>query len=37
VDYGRYADPNESPACGACIVVTGPLGTTKASIQDMVS
>ncbi|KAI8344388.1 hypothetical protein BC941DRAFT_447357 [Chlamydoabsidia padenii] len=35
VDYGRYADPNESPACGACIMVTGPLGTTKATIQDM--
>ncbi|ORZ21566.1 RlpA-like double-psi beta-barrel-protein domain-containing protein-containing protein [Absidia repens] len=35
VDYGRYADPNESPACGACIKVTGPLGSAKATIQDM--
>ncbi|ORX52465.1 hypothetical protein DM01DRAFT_1336837 [Hesseltinella vesiculosa] len=35
IDYGRYADPNQSPACGACIVVTGPLGSAKATIQDM--
>ncbi|CAO3648562.1 unnamed protein product [Cunninghamella echinulata] len=35
VDYGRYADPNQSPVCGACIEVTGPLGTAKATIQDM--
>ncbi|ORZ24152.1 RlpA-like double-psi beta-barrel-protein domain-containing protein-containing protein [Absidia repens] len=34
-DYGRYADPNESPACGACIKVSGPLGSTKAMVQDM--
>ncbi|KAI8073845.1 hypothetical protein BC940DRAFT_289345 [Gongronella butleri] len=35
VDYGRYADPNQSPACGACIVITGPLGSARATIQDM--
>lgn len=35
-DYGNYADPNQSPVCGACIIVTGPLGAAKATIQDMV-
>ncbi|CEI99522.1 hypothetical protein G6F70_000073 [Rhizopus microsporus] len=34
-DYGSYADPNQSPVCGACIIITGPLGSTKATIQDM--
>ncbi|KAG0749647.1 hypothetical protein G6F57_002883 [Rhizopus arrhizus] len=34
-DYGNYADPNQSPVCGACIIVTGPLGAAKATIQDM--
>ncbi|KAF7729463.1 hypothetical protein EC973_004443 [Apophysomyces ossiformis] len=34
VDYGQYANPNESPVCGACIIVTGPLGSAKAYIQD---
>ncbi|OAD72253.1 hypothetical protein PHYBLDRAFT_65702 [Phycomyces blakesleeanus NRRL 1555(-)] len=35
VDYGVYANPNESPVCGACIEVTGELGTVKVTIQDM--
>ncbi|KAI9318059.1 RlpA-like double-psi beta-barrel-protein domain-containing protein-containing protein [Dichotomocladium elegans] len=34
VDYGAYDNPNDSPVCGACIVVTGPLGSAKATIQD---
>ncbi|KAG0173623.1 hypothetical protein DFQ28_011115 [Apophysomyces sp. BC1034] len=34
VDYGQYANPNDSPVCGACIIVTGPAGTAKAYIQD---
>ncbi|KAI9493637.1 RlpA-like double-psi beta-barrel-protein domain-containing protein-containing protein [Zychaea mexicana] len=34
IDYGEYANPNESPVCGACIKVTGPLGTAEATIQD---
>ncbi|CAO3692606.1 unnamed protein product [Rhizopus stolonifer] len=33
-DYGDYANPNESPVCGACIIVTGSLGSAKATIQD---
>ncbi|KAI9244064.1 hypothetical protein BY458DRAFT_561082 [Sporodiniella umbellata] len=33
-DYGSYADPNESPVCGACIIVEGPNGKAKATIQD---
>ncbi|KAI9014495.1 RlpA-like double-psi beta-barrel-protein domain-containing protein-containing protein [Phycomyces nitens] len=35
VDYGVYENPNESPVCGACIKVTGELGTVKVTIQDM--
>lgn len=35
-DYGDYADPNESPVCGACIQIRGPLGSAKATIQDKV-
>ncbi|KAL1933159.1 hypothetical protein VTP01DRAFT_8837 [Rhizomucor pusillus] len=34
VDYGSYANPNDSPVCGACIEITGPLGTAKATIED---
>ncbi|KAI7860839.1 RlpA-like double-psi beta-barrel-protein domain-containing protein-containing protein [Circinella umbellata] len=34
IDYGDYANPNESPVCGACIKVTGPLGSAKATVQD---
>ncbi|KAI8138615.1 RlpA-like double-psi beta-barrel-protein domain-containing protein-containing protein [Fennellomyces sp. T-0311] len=34
IDYGDYANPNESPVCGRCIRVTGPLGTAEATIQD---
>ncbi|KAI8978379.1 hypothetical protein BDB01DRAFT_726295 [Pilobolus umbonatus] len=33
-DYGQHANPNNAPVCGACIMVTGPLGTQKATIQD---
>ncbi|ORY98030.1 RlpA-like double-psi beta-barrel-protein domain-containing protein-containing protein [Syncephalastrum racemosum] len=34
-DYGDDLDnPNDSPVCGACIKITGPLGSTKATIQD---
>lgn len=36
MDYGEYVNPNESPVCGACIKITGPLGSVKATIQDMV-
>ncbi|KAI9274735.1 RlpA-like double-psi beta-barrel-protein domain-containing protein-containing protein [Phascolomyces articulosus] len=34
IDYGDYVNPNESPVCGACIKVTGPKGSAKATIQD---
>ncbi|KAI8581544.1 hypothetical protein K450DRAFT_231820 [Umbelopsis ramanniana AG] len=34
IDYGTYANPNDSPVCGACIEVTGPLGTVQVTIQD---
>ncbi|KAI8379645.1 RlpA-like double-psi beta-barrel-protein domain-containing protein-containing protein [Radiomyces spectabilis] len=34
IDYGQYVNPNDSPVCGQCIIVTGPLGSAKATIQD---
>ncbi|KAG2178102.1 hypothetical protein INT43_003355 [Umbelopsis isabellina] len=34
IDYGVYANPNDSPVCGACIEVTGPLGSAKVTIED---
>ncbi|KAI9316646.1 hypothetical protein BX666DRAFT_2027478 [Dichotomocladium elegans] len=34
IDYGTYANSYESPVCGACIRITGPLGSAKAIIQD---
>ncbi|KAG2186938.1 hypothetical protein INT44_003166 [Umbelopsis vinacea] len=34
IDYGTIANPNDSPVCGACIEVTGPLGTVQVTIQD---
>ncbi|KAJ2965048.1 hypothetical protein NQZ79_g78 [Umbelopsis isabellina] len=36
IDYGVYANPNDSPVCGACIEVTGPLGSVKVTIEDKV-
>ncbi|RKP13781.1 RlpA-like double-psi beta-barrel-protein domain-containing protein-containing protein, partial [Piptocephalis cylindrospora] len=32
--YGSFANPNASPVCGACVVVTGPKGTVKVKIVD---
>ncbi|KAI9486325.1 MAG: RlpA-like double-psi beta-barrel-protein domain-containing protein-containing protein [Benjaminiella poitrasii] len=34
-DFGESANPNESPVCGACIIVTGPNGSQKAQVQDI--
>ncbi|KAI7900992.1 RlpA-like double-psi beta-barrel-protein domain-containing protein-containing protein [Cokeromyces recurvatus] len=34
-DFGNYANPNNSPVCGVCIIVTGPKGSQKAQIQDI--
>ncbi|CAO0791910.1 unnamed protein product [Mucor circinelloides] len=34
-DFGESDNPNESPVCGACIIVTGPTGSQKAQVQDI--
>ncbi|OZJ02961.1 hypothetical protein BZG36_04621 [Bifiguratus adelaidae] len=34
VDFGAYANPSQSPACGACLNVTGPLGSVQVTIID---
>ncbi|CEP06862.1 hypothetical protein [Parasitella parasitica] len=34
-DFGESVNPNESPVCGACIIVTGPNGSQKAQVQDI--
>ncbi|KAI9595252.1 RlpA-like double-psi beta-barrel-protein domain-containing protein-containing protein, partial [Syncephalis fuscata] len=32
--FGGYAHPANSPVCGACILVTGPLGKVRVKIVD---
>ena len=36
-DFGQSANSNESPVCGVCVIITGPKGSQKAQIQDIVS
>jgi hypothetical protein len=32
--FGGYVNPTDSPACGACIVISGPKGSCKVTIVD---
>ncbi|CAI2173360.1 5311_t:CDS:2 [Funneliformis geosporum] len=32
--YGKFANPGDSPICGKCIKVTGPKGSVKVKLVD---
>lgn len=34
-DFGASANPNESPTCGKCVIISGPKGSQKAMVQDI--
>ncbi|GAA5804776.1 hypothetical protein EDC94DRAFT_642300 [Helicostylum pulchrum] len=34
-DFGSWPNPNTSPTCGRCVIITGPNGSQKAQVQDI--
>ncbi|KAI9360507.1 hypothetical protein BD770DRAFT_419048 [Pilaira anomala] len=34
-DFGKSPNPNNSPTCGRCVIITGPNGSQKAQVQDI--